>query len=686
MKPKQKPSLSELIRTHNWAYSKIPPLLAVAYALILVNRIEFRLAFPTLLLIFGVCGVSAGAYGHIINDIFDIQQDAAAGKKNAMARLSRFRRVGLCLFFIASGFAPLVLLDFGRTATILLVVNYLLPTVYSMPPIRLKERGVLGVIADAAGAHVVPTLFVALSVAHVKPADSMVETSLLSVGNLDFMIVASATIWGLFAGLRNIIVHQIADRRDDIQAGVSTFVGQKQRKAVRKFVLTFLYPWEIIGLTLFVSCLLPFSQVLLSLVVIYVIGELLKMKFCKLPLFFPEHPTRESYIPLLNNEFYEVWLPCALVSQLALNELSFGLIWVLHIALFRTLIREKGVMFGEVVISVLGSVKVWMMRRFPWLNRAPRLKYTSKGGYFRSHPILGYAPKKHRQVKAQKFHGKRKLYEVNYTINPDGLRVGSNQAKAGTPSVLFFGGSFTFGDGVNDDEAMPYQFEEKSDGAFKSFNFGFHGYGPHQMLAILENGMEKAIVRTCPPQFVVYFAIPEHLAQCTGNAYWDTAGPRYRLNANGTPEYAGPFYGFFRRNLMKVMNRFRFLTRFISTKQGASATADMSLFIQIVKAAEEMVNARYRAQFYVLLWDTGDSAYTEILSELKANQIAVLEISDILLAHDFTLEKYTIPDDVYPNPLAHEQIAAYLSSALRHKLLTPSNSPSRGGGLNLLPL
>ncbi|MFC2169811.1 UbiA family prenyltransferase, partial [Acidobacteriota bacterium] len=208
---KEKISFSGLVRADNWLYSKIPPLLAVGYGIILVNKIEFPLGFPSLFfLLISICSVAA--YGHIVNDISDTHEDRVRGKINFAARLSPIKRLAICLFFIISGFSPFFFYDFGLTAIILLLINYLLPTLYSVPLIRLKERNRIGIVADALGAHAIPTLFLALAMIYVKPGS----------GNLGFFVAASAGIWAFFLGLRGIIFHQLLDRRFDKDAKVRT--------------------------------------------------------------------------------------------------------------------------------------------------------------------------------------------------------------------------------------------------------------------------------------------------------------------------------------------------------------------------------------------------------------------------------------------------------------------------------
>ena len=75
------------VRLDDWWYSKIPPLLAVAYLQALVAHVSStRLAevLPCALLSI----VCVAAYGHVVNDIFDVDADRRAGKANAMTNVS----------------------------------------------------------------------------------------------------------------------------------------------------------------------------------------------------------------------------------------------------------------------------------------------------------------------------------------------------------------------------------------------------------------------------------------------------------------------------------------------------------------------------------------------------------------------------------------------------------------------
>lgn len=73
-------SFSKVIRSQDWWLYKLPPLLAIAYA-------EILLIHPIITVLTFLLSISSvAAYGYIVNDIFDIEIDCKAGKSNAMAQ------------------------------------------------------------------------------------------------------------------------------------------------------------------------------------------------------------------------------------------------------------------------------------------------------------------------------------------------------------------------------------------------------------------------------------------------------------------------------------------------------------------------------------------------------------------------------------------------------------------------
>src|SRR5580704_15198358 len=78
-------------RPENWFVSKIPPLLAVAYLEILRLGIAPHDAVQLLACaLFSICSVAI--YGHVVNDLFDLDADRLAGKANRLASMQPIGR------------------------------------------------------------------------------------------------------------------------------------------------------------------------------------------------------------------------------------------------------------------------------------------------------------------------------------------------------------------------------------------------------------------------------------------------------------------------------------------------------------------------------------------------------------------------------------------------------------------
>ena len=99
---------------------------------------------------------------------------------------------------------------------------------------------------------------------------------------------------------------------------------------------------------------------------------------------------------------------------------------------------------------------------------------------------LGYQPKPGKHNHLIVSNGKILLDSI-YTIGQDGFRITpKSDAINYSKKINFFGGSYTFGWGVNDDETLPYYFQNYNQ-SWKVKNYAINGYGAHQMLAQIEN-------------------------------------------------------------------------------------------------------------------------------------------------------------------------------------------------------
>lgn len=202
-------------RLNFWWFPKVAPVLAVSFVAAIVFKVPPWATFRSILLIAFV-GLCAGTYGYLMNDIFDLEVDGKAGKRNPMTELSSTQCFLFCAAALIFGFAPALFVSYSRTSLLLLAFEYLLPTMYCVPPVRLKGRGILGLICDAFGAHIAPCLYVISVMAHGRRTSAQTPPSTT-------VFICLVCVWALFLGLAGIVIHELEDRQNDLRSGIRTF-------------------------------------------------------------------------------------------------------------------------------------------------------------------------------------------------------------------------------------------------------------------------------------------------------------------------------------------------------------------------------------------------------------------------------------------------------------------------------
>jgi hypothetical protein len=79
----------------------------------------------------------------------------------------------------------------------------------------------------------------------------------------------------------------------------------------------------------------------------------------------------------------------------------------------------------------------------------------------------------------------KKVYDIHFTIDDQCKRVTPDYDSTKTEHAVFFGCSIAFGFGLEDNETIPYCFQQKSK-AYNSYNYAYTGYGTHHMLSRLQ--------------------------------------------------------------------------------------------------------------------------------------------------------------------------------------------------------
>jgi hypothetical protein len=292
--------------------------------------------------------------------------------------------------------------------------------------------------------------------------------------------------------------------------------------------------------------------------------------------------------------------------------------------------------------------------------------------YFQPDNELGGAPQKG-AAHVTKRAGSTVVYDVTYTIGANGLRVSPpDRGKDATACALFFGDSFMFGEGLADDQTIPWRVGALTNGDARTFNFGFHGFGAQQMLAALESDRVAKSV-DCRPTHIIYEAIPDHVARAAGYYSFMRHGPRYELVSNATRPDSVLFRGHFddAENNRSALGTLiagalakSWLYRWLTSLSPLPDDDDLKRYIAIVTTSARVAAAKYPGcRFDVLYWDIhGETPMDEkVLPALRAAGLSVFDVERILPGFRENPSTFALsPYDAHPGARADDLLAQFV--------------------------
>ncbi len=189
-----------LTRWGDWVQSKLPFLTSMAVLLAPAATTTWRLVAI-------VATVATGAaFGYGLNEVADRASDARAGKFNRAAGLGRRRWLPFLILTAAGALGFSLLWAPDAVAPVLVLLGLGLAMAYSVPPLRLKERGAAGLAGAAAAQWALPVLVV----------------SAVQAGGWLRLSAWSFALMGLAIGTRWMVAHQLGDAISDRRSGVRT--------------------------------------------------------------------------------------------------------------------------------------------------------------------------------------------------------------------------------------------------------------------------------------------------------------------------------------------------------------------------------------------------------------------------------------------------------------------------------
>ena len=265
--------------------------------------------------------------------------------------------------------------------------------------------------------------------------------------------------------------------------------------------------------------------------------------------------------------------------------------------------------------------------------------------------------------------GGENIYSAKYTIDAAGRRISPPANGEGVLGcAVFFADSFTFGEGVSDEEAYPYRVGILTGGKFQIINLGVSGYGAHHMVAQLERDHIVAGLE-CTPTHVFYLALPHHVLRAADKVV--PGGPLYELG-DDIELHRRP-----RRDhvpdiliirLLKSGLKGSYVYRLFQEKypDGGASEIDLERYFAIVARAGRQVQERWpRARLHIFAWNLHGwfaGGFDRFRSGLARSGWQLHEVDAILPDYQKNLGRYVLHRfDHHPNPLAYNLLAAYVA-------------------------
>lgn len=280
--------------------------------------IAILLAYSTL---FGIASL-----GYFINDWADIKTDKQAGKPNKLAEFNIGLKLLILLLLLGFAFVPWIWFPKNQYTYILLGSEILLFLLYSLPPFRFKEKGILGVLTDTLYAYILPTLLASLTFYLIGLED---------YPHMFYFLVA-VSAWLLVVGVRGILLHQVKDYQNDLNASVKTLVTKKG-VAFAGRILDVLLPLELILLTGFFVFVFREFYLLFPGFILFCVYQ-----------FLVQHKKKEKTGPkdyqkftnLYFDDFYLDYFPILILIHLCIADYYYAPLLVLHLLFFRSFIKN----------------------------------------------------------------------------------------------------------------------------------------------------------------------------------------------------------------------------------------------------------------------------------------------------------------------------------------------------------
>lgn len=302
----------------------------------------------------------------------------------------------------------------------------------------------------------------------------------------------------------------------------------------------------------------------------------------------------------------------------------------------------------------------------------PKQAVASASGLSARRPIVGWGPEHAGRIHSHKTDPKTgaTVYSVDYTIDSNHLR--QTQSCETGPAIVFFGCSFTFGEGLNDADALPQAFADSLGRKQRVVNMGFSGYGPQHFLREVQSGLFDGVIGTRPKLFI-FMTAAWHAQRTACKPYWVRYAPRFELE-NGQITFGGACYEGARLWLREWLDDTALYRFFIEPLSNKVSREDVELYIRIVLEAVRLAKEKYGVATLIPYLRQMPEHYLDgtgfdndmIMQRLRDGGAVVMDIS--LATNEANDDALTIRGDHHPTALANRLRASMLRDYIQKRM------------------
>ncbi len=291
-------------------------------------------------------------------------------------------------------------------------------------------------------------------------------------------------------------------------------------------------------------------------------------------------------------------------------------------------------------------------------------------GFMIQDELLGYKPKPNVRERAALRRGGRVIFDTVYSTDKFSRRVTPVDGPAArSECALFFGGSYTFGEGVADGETLPAFFGALCP-RYRPYNYGCPGYGPQQMLAKLQSGdLPKEVGQR--KGIAVYTFMRHHVARAIGDMHvytlWGADMPYYTWGPDGGLVRDGSFRTGrpWTSLLYGIVGRSQIAKYFHVCLPPRITSEHIRLTAKIIEESRIAFERQFQsAGFFVVLHPAWQSFAEKMRASLEGSGVVCLDYSGWW---QWRQRRTTLPGDSHPNARGHFVVAQRLAHDVRYE-------------------